>query len=85
MRYGAAVVIMAFDEQGQAADVESKIRICSRAFKKIEYQKNIFMKISQNFLKKHMFIFVFLFSGAFKILTEQVGFPPQVCREWQWL
>jgi len=30
-RYGAAVVVMAFDEQGQAADCESRIRICTRA------------------------------------------------------
>jgi 5-methyltetrahydrofolate--homocysteine methyltransferase len=32
-RYGAAVVVMAFDEQGQAADEESKVRICQRAYK----------------------------------------------------
>ena len=31
-RYGAAVVIMAFDEQGQAATLEDKIRICKRAY-----------------------------------------------------
>ena len=31
-RYGAAVVVMAFDENGQAADCESKIRICKRAY-----------------------------------------------------
>ncbi|MGJ8649091.1 MAG: methionine synthase [Opitutaceae bacterium] len=31
-RYGAAVVIMAFDEQGQAATKEDKIRICKRAY-----------------------------------------------------
>lgn len=31
-RYGAAVVVMAFDEQGQAADCENKVRICKRAF-----------------------------------------------------
>jgi 5-methyltetrahydrofolate--homocysteine methyltransferase len=43
-RYGAAVVVMAFDEQGQAVDVADKLRICQRAF---------------------------------KLLTEQVGFPPQ--------
>lgn len=40
--YGAAVVVMAFDEQGQAVTVEDKVRICQRAF---------------------------------KLLTEQVGFP----------
>lgn len=43
-RYGAAVVVMAFDEQGQAVTVEDKVRICQRAY---------------------------------KILTEQVGFPPE--------
>jgi 5-methyltetrahydrofolate--homocysteine methyltransferase len=43
-RYGAAVVCMAFDEQGQAVTVEDKVRICRRAY---------------------------------KILTEQVGFPPE--------
>lgn len=32
-RYGAAVVVMAFDEQGQAATKDEKIRICTRAFK----------------------------------------------------
>jgi 5-methyltetrahydrofolate--homocysteine methyltransferase len=32
LRYGAAVVVMAFDEQGQAATYEDKIRICSRAY-----------------------------------------------------
>jgi 5-methyltetrahydrofolate--homocysteine methyltransferase len=32
-RYGAAVVVMAFDEQGQAVEVADKLRICSRAFK----------------------------------------------------
>ena len=43
-RYGAAVVVMAFDEQGQADTQDRKVEICSRAY---------------------------------KILTEQVGFPPQ--------
>jgi 5-methyltetrahydrofolate--homocysteine methyltransferase len=42
--YGAAVVVMAFDEQGQADTFERKIEICARAY---------------------------------KILTEQVGFPPE--------
>ena len=31
-RYGAAVVVMAFDEEGQAASKEDKIRICKRAY-----------------------------------------------------
>ncbi len=33
MRYGASVVVMAFDEQGQAATKDEKVRICSRAYK----------------------------------------------------
>ena len=32
MQYGAAAVVMAFDEEGQAADYENKIRICKRAY-----------------------------------------------------
>ncbi len=43
-RYGAAVIVMAFDEQGQADTTERKIAICTRAY---------------------------------RLLTEQVGFPPQ--------
>jgi 5-methyltetrahydrofolate--homocysteine methyltransferase len=43
-RYGAAAVVMAFDEDGQADTIERKVEICSRAY---------------------------------KILTEQVGFPPE--------
>ncbi|HWX77869.1 MAG TPA: methionine synthase [Candidatus Acidoferrales bacterium] len=43
-RYGAAVIVMAFDETGQADTYERKIEVCARAY---------------------------------KILTEQVGFPPQ--------
>ncbi len=31
-RYGAAAVVMAFDEQGQATEVDDKVRICKRAF-----------------------------------------------------
>ena len=42
--YGAAVVVMAFDEQGQAVEVDDKVRICQRAY---------------------------------KLLTEEVGFPPE--------
>ena len=44
LKYGAAAVVMAFDEQGQAANYEDKIRICKRAY---------------------------------RILVEEVGFPPQ--------
>src|SRR5215218_8121763 len=42
--YGAAVVVMAFDTQGQADTLERKVEICTRAY---------------------------------KILTEEVGFPPE--------
>ena len=31
--YGAAVVVMAFDEEGQAIEVDDKVRICQRAYK----------------------------------------------------
>ncbi|MBS3945077.1 MAG: methionine synthase [Melioribacter sp.] len=44
LTYGAAVIVMAFDEEGQADTLERKIKICERAY---------------------------------KILTEEVGFPPQ--------
>lgn len=44
LRYGAAAVVMAFDEQGQADTCERKVEICTRAY---------------------------------RILTEQVGFPPE--------
>src|SRR3989338_1059338 len=43
-RYGAAAVVMAFDEKGQADSKDRKVAICTRAY---------------------------------KILTEDVGFPPQ--------
>ena len=43
-RYGAAVVVMAFDEQGQADNLDRRKEICSRAY---------------------------------RILTEEVGFPPE--------
>ena len=43
-RYGAAVIVMAFDEKGQADSRERKVEICTRAY---------------------------------RILTEEVGFPPQ--------
>jgi len=32
-RYGAAVIVMAFDEQGQADTAERKVQICTRAYK----------------------------------------------------
>jgi len=33
MRYGAAVIVMAFDEEGQADTKERKVEICTRAYK----------------------------------------------------
>lgn len=30
--HGAAVVVMAFDEDGQAADCDNKVRICKRSY-----------------------------------------------------
>ena len=42
--YGAGVVVMAFDEQGQAESFERKVEICTRSY---------------------------------RILTEEVGFPPE--------
>ncbi|MGF1649667.1 MAG: methionine synthase [Hyphomicrobiaceae bacterium] len=33
LRYGAAVVVMAFDEQGQADTIERKVAICTRAYR----------------------------------------------------
>ncbi len=33
LKYGAAVVVMAFDEEGQAATYEDKIHICERAYR----------------------------------------------------
>jgi 5-methyltetrahydrofolate--homocysteine methyltransferase len=32
-RYGAAVVVMAFDEKGQADTLERKVEICTRAYR----------------------------------------------------
>ena len=37
-RYGAAVVVMAFDEEGQATDVERRVAICKRAYKLLTEQ-----------------------------------------------
>ncbi|MFN9366378.1 MAG: methionine synthase [Planctomycetota bacterium] len=32
-QYGAATVVMAFDEQGQAVEIDDKVRICQRAYR----------------------------------------------------
>jgi 5-methyltetrahydrofolate--homocysteine methyltransferase len=37
-RYGAAAIVMAFDEQGQAASKSEKVRICARAYKLLTEQ-----------------------------------------------
>ncbi|HZL90146.1 MAG TPA: methionine synthase, partial [Pirellulaceae bacterium] len=37
-RYGAAVVVMAFDEQGQATEIDDKVRICQRAYELLTEQ-----------------------------------------------
>jgi 5-methyltetrahydrofolate--homocysteine methyltransferase len=37
-RYGAAVVVMAFDEQGQADTVQRKVEICARSYKLLTEQ-----------------------------------------------
>ena len=37
-RYGAAAVVMAFDEKGQAADRDAKVRICTRAYRLLTEQ-----------------------------------------------
>ncbi|KAF7705574.1 hypothetical protein HF521_020860 [Silurus meridionalis] len=43
-RYGAAVVIMAFDEEGQATEIDQKVKICTRAYhlltKKVGFNPN---------------------------------------------
>ena len=38
-RYGAGVVVMAFDEQGQADTVERKVAICQRAYRLLTEQR----------------------------------------------
>ena len=39
-KYGAAAVVMAFDEEGQAADEDNKVRICKRAYKLLTEELN---------------------------------------------
>jgi 5-methyltetrahydrofolate--homocysteine methyltransferase len=40
-RYGAAVIVMAFDERGQADTVERKLEICSRAYELLTTQAGV--------------------------------------------
>jgi len=37
-RYGAAVVVMAFDETGQATEVDHKVAICKKAYKLLTHE-----------------------------------------------
>ncbi len=37
-RYGAAAVVMAFDEEGQAVEIDDKVRICQRAYQLLTEQ-----------------------------------------------
>ncbi|MFM7034215.1 MAG: methionine synthase [Planctomycetia bacterium] len=37
-RYGAAVVVMAFDEEGQATDIDRRVAICGRAYRLLTEQ-----------------------------------------------
>ncbi|XP_017339421.1 methionine synthase isoform X1 [Ictalurus punctatus] len=43
-RYGAAVVVMAFDEQGQATEIDQKVEFCTRAYhlltEKVDFNPN---------------------------------------------
>ncbi len=47
-RYGAAVVVMAFDEQGQADTRARKIEICRRAYKILTEEVGFRQKISSS-------------------------------------
>ena len=40
-RYGAAMIVMAFDEKGQADTVERKVEICERAYKLLTEQAGV--------------------------------------------
>lgn len=39
-RYGAAVIVMAFDEEGQATSVERKVEVCTRAYNILTQEVN---------------------------------------------
>ena len=40
-RYGAAVIVMAFDEQGQADSFERRIDVCARAYELLTEQRRL--------------------------------------------
>ena len=46
LRYGAAVVVMAFDEQGQAETADRKVEICRRAYRLLVERSGFRRKIS---------------------------------------
>ncbi len=43
-RYGAAVVVMAFDEHGQADSFERKCEICKRSYDLLDEQRRAFRR-----------------------------------------
>ena len=49
-RYGAAVIVMAFDEKGQADNFERKIEICARAYKSADREGRFLPKTSFSIL-----------------------------------
>jgi 5-methyltetrahydrofolate--homocysteine methyltransferase len=46
-KHGAAVVVMAFDDEGQAATEEDKVRICKRSYDMIPYYSSSSCFLSQ--------------------------------------
>jgi 5-methyltetrahydrofolate--homocysteine methyltransferase len=63
-RYGAAVIVMAFDETGQADTIERKVQICQRAYRLLTEQAGtIDRKVD-------------ICQRAYKLLTERAGFDP---------
>jgi 5-methyltetrahydrofolate--homocysteine methyltransferase len=47
-RYGAAVVVMAFDEQGQADSYERRTEICERSYKILTEKVHFLLPISSS-------------------------------------
>lgn len=45
-QYGAAVVVMAFDEEGQAATEDDKVRICQRAYELLASEAGFLTRLS---------------------------------------
>ena len=57
-RYGAAVVVMAFDEKGQADNLERRIEIAKRSYelltRKINFPKPFTIFVKKTFLRAHV-------------------------------